>query len=156
MGKLVIECLDRRVRVRKLAKAVYNVLGQQDKLKAELIFVDEDRIQALNRDTRGVDSVTDVLSYPALDDICGKVLLREEHPLETERKYLFLGSICICENKVRQQAKEYGHSVEHERNYLIIHGLLHLFGYDHMTEEDKQLMRSKEKEILKTLGDELY
>lgn len=156
MGKLVIECLDRRVRVRKLAKAVYNVLGQQDKLKAELIFVDEDRIQALNRDTRGVDSVTDVLSYPALDDICGMVLLREEHPLETERKYLFLGSICICENKVRQQAKEYGHSVEHERNYLIIHGLLHLFGYDHMTEEDKQLMRSKEKEILKTLGDELY
>ena len=53
----------------------------------------------------------------------------------------------MCEEKIRAQAKEYGHSEEEEREFLIVHGLLHLFGYDHMTEQDKKEMREKEKEI---------
>ncbi len=154
MGKLVIECLEKKVKLKKLAKAVYVVLGQVDKLKAELVFVESDRIQSLNRDTRGVDKITDVLSYPSLDDVRGKVLYKDEHPLETENGYLFIGSIVMCEDKIRQQAQEYGNSFERERNYLIIHGLLHLFGYDHMTDDDKQEMRQKEKEILKLMGED--
>jgi probable rRNA maturation factor len=65
-----------------------------------------------------------------------------------EGNYIFLGSIVLCEEKIRAQAIEYGNTEEQEREYLIIHGLLHLFGYDHMTDEDKKEMREKEKAIL--------
>lgn len=153
MGKLVVECFDKKFGLRKIAKAVYSVLGQKDRLKAELIFVDQSKMQTLNRETRGVDKVTDVLSYPTLDGIRGEVLFRENHPLETERRFLFIGSIVLCEDKIKEQAKEYGHSPEHERTYLIIHGLLHLFGYDHMNEQDKKEMRAKEKQALRVLHD---
>ena len=103
---------------------------------------------ALNRSSRQVDSVTDVLSFPSLDGIKGKILRPEDCLTELEGKYIFMGSIVLCENKIRSQALEYGHSEEEERDYLIIHGLLHLFGYDHMTEEDKKEMREKEKQVL--------
>ncbi len=152
MGKLVIECLDRKINLKKLAKAVYTVLGQKAKIKAELVFSESDNMQNLNRTTRGVDSVTDVLSYPSLDGIRGEVLLPENCVTELEGKYIFLGSIVLCDEKVRAQAKEYGHSEQDEREYLIIHGLLHLFGYDHMTDEDKKQMRDKEKQVLNLLG----
>ena len=102
---------------------------------------------ALNRTTRGVDSITDVLSYTSLDGIKGRVLVPDDCLTELEGKYIFLGSIVLCEEKIREQAKEYGHSEEEEREFLIVHGLLHLFGYDHMTEQDRKEMREKEKEI---------
>lgn len=147
MAKLKIECFDKKVKLRKLAKAVYKTLGQTAYFKVELVFQDGEGITALNRNTRGVDSVTDVLSYPSLDGIKGKVLKPEDCPTELEGKYIFLGSIVLCEDKIRMQAEEYGHSEEEEREYLIVHGLLHLFGYDHMNEEDKKEMRELEKEI---------
>lgn len=152
MGKLILECLDRKIKIKHLTKAVYSVLGQKEKLKAELIFVGEDKMQALNRETRGVDSVTDVLSYPTMENIRGQILTKENHPLEIDGKYLFLGSIVLCEEKINQQAIELGHTYIEEQNYLILHGLLHLFGYDHMTNEDKKQMREKEKTVLKLLG----
>ena len=147
MGKLKIECLDRKIKLRKIAKAVYSTLGQKSYIKAELVFQDGEGITALNRNTRGVDSITDVLSYPSLDGIRGKILKPEDCPTELEGKYIFLGSVVLCEEKIREQAIEYGHSEEEEREYLIVHGLLHLFGYDHMTEEDKKEMRELEKDI---------
>ena len=58
----------------------------------------------------------------------------------------------LCEEQVKKQAQEFGHSEERERDYLIIHGLMHLFGYDHMDEEDKKEMRAKEKTALSFLG----
>ncbi len=152
MGKLIIECLDRKIKLKKIAKAVYTVLHQRSKIKAELVFQEGEEMQTLNRDTRGVDSVTDVLSYPSLDGIRGAVLLPEHCLTELEGKYIFLGSIVLCDEKIKQQAEEYGHSEEIEREYLIVHGLLHLFGYDHMTEEDKEQMREKEKQVLRLLG----
>ena len=121
------------------------------KIKAELVFEDSNGIHRLNVSTRGVDSVTDVLSYPSLDGIRGKILLPENCVTELEGKYIFLGSIVLCDQKIREQAKEYGHSEEKEREYLIIHGLMHLFGYDHMTDWEKKEMREKEKEALALL-----
>ena len=147
MGKLKIECFDKRLKLKKLEKAVYTVLGQASYLKAELVFRDGDAMTALNRATRGVDSVTDVLSYPSLEGIKGRVLVPHECLTELEGKYIFLGSIVLCNEKIRTQAKEYGHTEEEEREYLIIHGLLHLFGYDHIDDQDKKEMRDKEKEI---------
>ena len=147
MGKLLIECFDKKLKLKKLAKAVYQTLGQVACFKVELVFQDGESMTALNKNTRNVDSITDVLSYPSLDGIRGKILRPQDCPTELEGKYIFLGSIVLCEDKIREQAIEYGHSEEEEREYLIAHGLLHLFGYDHMTEEDKKEMRDLEKEI---------
>lgn len=154
MGKLVIESLQKKLKLKKLAKAVYTVLWQKAKIKAELVFESEDGIQVLNKRERGVDSVTDVLSFPSLEGIRGVVLTPEECFTEMDRGYIFIGSIVLCEEKIKEQAAEIGHSEEREMQYLIVHGLMHLFGYDHMTEEDKAQMREKEKEAMALLGEE--
>ena len=151
MGKLKIESLDRRIKLRKLAKAVYKELKQVSYFKVELVFQDGESMQYLNQSTRGVDSVTDVLSYPSMEGIKGKILKPIECRTELEGKYIFMGSIVLCDDKIRAQAEEFGHSEQREREYLIIHGLLHLFGYDHMTDEDKKEMRAKEKAIIAVL-----
>lgn len=151
MAKLKIECLDRKVSTRKIAKAVYKVLWQKSKFKAELVFHDVESMQNLNRTTRGIDNVTDVLSYPSMDNIRGLILTPEQCRTEMEGKRIFLGSIVLCEEKIRAQAKELGHSERRERDYLIVHGMLHLFGYDHMNEQDKKEMREKEKAIMAIL-----
>ncbi len=151
MGRIFIESLDRKLNLRKLAKAVYKTLGQTASFKVELVFQDGENMQYLNKTTRGVDSVTDVLSYPAFEGIRGKILRPEECKTAMEGRYIFLGSIVLCDEKVRSQAEELGHSEEREREYLIIHGLLHLFDYDHLNDEDKKEMRDKEKAILKLL-----
>lgn len=145
MGKLKIECLQRKVKLKNLAKAVYTVLGQKENLKAELVFETGADMTDLNRTARGVDSVTDVLSFPSLDGIKGEILRREKCNTELDGRYIFIGSIVLCDEKIRAQAEELGHSEEEERDYLVIHGLMHLMGYDHMTEEDKREMREKEK-----------
>ena len=151
MGKLKVECLDRKIKLRKLAKAVYKVLGQKHCFKVELVFQDGESMTYLNKTTRGIDKVTDVLSYPSMEGIRGKILHPEECRTELEGKYIFMGSIVLCDDKVRAQAEEYGHSEEREREYLIVHGLMHLFGYDHMTDQDKAEMREKEKAVMEIL-----
>lgn len=151
MARLFIESLDKKVRVRKLAKTVHKVLGQKSNLKVELVFQDGEGMQQLNYNTRGVDKVTDVLSYPSLEGQKGKILYPEDCLTELEGKFIFLGSIVLCEERVRAQAEEYGHSVDREREYLILHGLLHLFGYDHMNDQDKKEMRDIEKKVLAIL-----
>ena len=126
MGKIKLECLDRRVNLRKIAKAVYKTLGQKSFFKAEIVFHDGESMQYLNKTTRGIDSITDVLSYPSMEGIRGKVLMPTECKTELEGKYIFLGSIVLCEEKIREQALEYGHTEKREREYLVVHGLLHL------------------------------
>lgn len=152
MGKLKIECLQRKLKVKKLAAAVYQVLGQKAKLKAEVVFESGKEMTDLNRTARGVNSVTDVLSFPSLEGIKGEILERDKCNTELDGKYIFIGSIVLCDEKIRAQAQELGHSEEEERNYLIIHGLMHLMGYDHMTEEDKKEMREKEKAAVELLA----
>lgn len=122
-------------------------------LAIELLFVDEEEIRRLNKETRGMDKVTDVLSYPSLEDIQGKPLLKEEHPYEIdEEEKLLLGSIVVCCQRAKEQAVEYGHSYERELHYLIVHGIMHCLGYDHITDEERAQMREKEEFILAKLG----
>lgn len=154
MGKLKVECFEKRLQLGKLLDAVYSVLKQTDNLKAELLFYNSFDMQALNRETRKIDKVTDVLSYPTLDGIKGEIIKKKDHFDLVEDGHILIGSIVLCEEKIKKQAKEYGNTYVQERNYLIIHGLLHLLGYDHIDEKDKLEMRSKEKEILKILGRE--
>lgn len=122
-------------------------------LAVELIFVDEEEIRRLNNETRNIDKVTDVLSYPTLDDIKGQALCGEDYPYEIDEEgNLVIGSIAICCQRAKEQAEEYGHSYERELHYLIVHGIMHCLGYDHMAEEDKVEMREKEEYILGKLG----
>ena len=122
-------------------------------LSAEIIITDEEYIRTLNREQRDIDSVTDVLSFPSLENIRGKKLFKKEHPADLDEEGgIFLGSIAICEKRAKEQAEEYGHSVEREINYLAVHGLCHLLGYDHMNEEDKREMRVKEERVLKKIN----
>lgn len=136
-----------------LEKAMDGFVQADVGLAVELLFVDEEEIQRLNRETRGIDKVTDVLSYPSLDGIQGKPLLKAEHPYEIdEEDNLMLGSIAICCQRAKEQAEEYAHSYERELHYLLVHGIMHCLGYDHITDEERAQMREKEEFILTKLG----
>lgn len=140
--------------IEKAAQTVYKTLKQKAPVFVELDIVDEQTIQTLNRENRQIDKVTDVLSFPMLDGIRDKVFTKKDFPLDYDKdeKAIFLGSIAICEQRAKEQAEEFGHSFERELYYLFVHGLLHLFGYDHMTEEDKTQMREKEEQVMLKLG----
>jgi probable rRNA maturation factor len=150
MAKLFIDC--EQGDFSALADAVYKVLGQTDDLMAEIITVSADEIRELNNSTRGIDKVTDVLSYPTLEGIRGKVVLKKDFPCDVDDGKLMIGSIVLCLERIKEQAVEIGHSEQDEREYLIVHGLMHLFGYDHMTDDDKKQMREKEKAVMALLG----
>lgn len=121
-------------------------------LSAEVVCLSADEIKRLNAETRGVDAVTDVLSFPTLDGICGKELKKSDYPLDCDEDgNLFLGSIAICRERAKEQAEEFGHSYERELNYLITHGLFHLLGYDHMTDSDRAKMREREEIVMKKM-----
>lgn len=122
-------------------------------LSAEIIFVDGEEIKQLNAQFRKTDKVTDVLSFPTVDGICGKPIRARDFPYDIDEDgKLFIGSVAICKEVASAQAEEYGHSFERELYYLAVHGLCHLLGYDHMTEEDKAEMRAKEERVLSKLG----
>ncbi len=103
----------------------------------EISFVDEDTIQELNRDYRGIDRVTDVISF-ALED--------KKDNFQSEIR--FLGDIYICIPRMKEQALEYEHSIKRELSFLTVHGLLHLLGYDHRNEDEEKIMFGLQEEIL--------
>ena len=111
----------------------------------EVIIADEEEIRRLNNENRGVDRVTDVLSFPMFErksDIC-----------KDESGSAFLGSMVICRKRAQEQAKEYGHSVKREAAFLAVHSILHLLGYDHEKgEAEEQEMFSKQEAVLNSMG----
>ena len=117
----------------------WTACGRGDDLSAEIWLIPAEEIRSLNARERGVDAVTDVLSFPAMDGIKDRPIRGSEHIdcVRPEDGSVFLGSVVICEQRAREQAQEYGHSFERELWYLAVHGLLHCFGYDHETEEEK-------------------
>ena len=135
-----------------LAKAFEGEADADCPLNIEVVFADKEGIRELNSKFRGNDKATDVLSFPTLDGICGKAIRAEDFPYDIDEDgKLFLGSIVICTEVAKEQAEEYGHSYERELYYLATHGVCHLLGYDHMTDEDKAAMREKEERVLKKL-----
>lgn len=138
----------------EVGKAVCSVLSQRSRYSIEVSFVTEEEIKEINKEQRGVDSVTDVLSFPMIDGIRGKSVRIADFPLDydDETDTLFMGSIIICLQRAKEQAEEYGHSEKREITYLLVHGILHIFGYDHMIEEDKAQMRELEEKIMAKLN----
>lgn len=128
------------------------VLLPDVKTNVALTICDDEYIKELNQQYRNKNTATDVLSFPLLSaDAPGKVSYAPTD-IDPDTQELMLGDIVISLEKAIVQAEEYGHSLERELCYLSVHSVLHLVGYDHMTEADKKLMRAKEEEILKYLG----
>ena len=119
----------------------------------DLSFVGRARIRSLNATLRGVDRVTDVLSFPTLEKVV-LPLKKGNYPwdLDPESGKVYLGSIVICRSRAKEQAAEYGHSLERELAYLTVHGVLHLLSFDHIEESDRAEMRAAEERILAALG----
>lgn len=123
--------------------------GVGGRVEVSLTFTDNEGIHALNREYRGIDRPTDVLSFPQIDFESDGVELSDE-------SYKILGDIVISLEKASDQAREIGHSTEHEAAFLCIHSMLHLLGYDHETSEaDEKEMFAVQKEIVASIADEL-
>lgn len=104
-------------------------------------LVDKELIHNINRDYRHIDKVTDVISFAFLDNEDRENILKSDQEV-------VLGDIYICLDVAKDQANEYGHSLDRELRFLFIHGLLHLLGYDHMSKEDEEVMFPLQEKIL--------
>lgn len=126
-----------------LKKVIKRTLKHEDVKNAyfSIIFVDETEIRKLNKEYRGIDKVTDVISF-ALEDNADLI----------NNNLRILGDIYICIPRAKEQAENYGHSIKRELSFLTIHGLLHLLGYDHMEKEDEEKMFALQELILNEEG----
>ena len=134
--------------VKRVLNKCYEEEGLLDsKLIMTITFTTPEEIRKINKKYRKIDKATDVLSFPMFekDELDEKI---------KNKDFLYedvLGDVIISVDKVREQAKEYGHSFERELSYMLVHGFYHLMGYDHIEEEDKKIMRPKEEKILNEL-----
>lgn len=134
--------------VKKVLDKCFEEEGLLDsKLIMTITFTTPEEIRKINKKYRKIDKATDVLSFPMFEkDELDEKIKNGDFPYED-----VLGDVIISIEKVREQAKEYGHSFERELSYMLVHGFYHLMGYDHIEEEDKKIMRPKEEKILNEL-----
>ncbi|MDN6186372.1 MAG: rRNA maturation RNase YbeY, partial [Tetragenococcus halophilus] len=116
-----------------------------------ITFMDNERIQVINRDYRGKDAPTDVISFAIEEESEDEmpIFFDDEEMTDLPNE---LGDIMISTQRAQEQAAEYGHSYEREVGFLALHGFLHINGYDHMTPEDEKKMFGLQKEILNAYG----
>lgn len=144
--------LKERALVRKVEKATFKHLGQKDFFLTDITVVDEDTIKNLNASARGVDKVTDVLSFPCFEKLDLPVDKSEFSEFDYDGLHVLLGSIMICRKRAEEQAKEYGHSYARELGFLACHGFLHILGFDHIDPEDEKVMIAHQKAIMNAVG----
>lgn len=145
----VIVTMDEAAHEELIQKAVEAALHYEKfprDAEVEVLFASLDEIHAINKEQRGIDRPTDVLSFPM-----------EEDPFAAEpdpaTDTVFLGSMVLCLDKAKSQAEEYGHSLEREIAFLTVHSILHLLGYDHeLGEGEEREMFQKQEEVLKGMG----
>lgn len=131
----------------KVAQMVLEKEKIKPELEVSIVLVDDEQIRELNRDYRQVDSATDVLSFA----------YQEEHEEEPDvadplMEEDALGDIVISLERAQSQGEAYGHPLERELGFLVVHGMYHLLGYDHLTPEERDIMRAKEEEVLQQAG----
>lgn len=124
--------------------------------ECSLLITTGENIRRINNENRGIDAETDVLSFPVTDfkPPCNYDMLDENDysQFDYDTGRLMLGDIVISYEHVLKQAEEYGHTIKRELSFLILHSILHLFGYDHMTDEDRLIMENIQRNILNELG----
>ena len=121
--------------------------------EVDVLFTDDEGIRTINREQRGVDAPTDVLSFPMFDLTAGTPPTLDDVEVDPGTGLVPLGDMVISMEHVAAQAREYGHSKRRELAYLAVHSALHLLGYDHLDEgPQKARMRAREEAILEELG----
>ncbi len=111
-------------------------------------FVSDEEIKRLNKEFRGVDKTTDVLSFPNLNKTPKEKVKKFEKYADLDTGLIFLGDILISKNVAKKQAREYEHSLKREVCFLALHGFLHLLGFDHIKEDDERVMNKLQDKIL--------
>jgi len=134
--------------VRNAVECVFKDKQLPEELDVNVLITDEEGIREINNDSRGIDSATDVLSFPYYEYDEPGIFSGEIY----EDQENILGDVIICAQRVISQAQEYGHSQLRELSFLIVHSMLHLIGYDHMNEADGDVMRAEERRIMEILG----
>ncbi len=139
-----------------VAEAVLESEGCPWEAQVNILVTDDASIRVMNRESRGIDRATDVLSFPMLEpETPGDLSFVTEDDWELfdpDSGELLLGDIVLSADKVFAQAEEYGHSPEREAAFLTAHSMFHLLGYDHMTDEDRAVMEQKQRAVLEKLG----
>ena len=140
--------IDENNEYKSIIKRVLEACFDEEQLRNKNLYVnvvltDSKNIKEINKEHRGIDKETDVLSFPMFEKSEIKDIKLDNEDV--------LGDMVISIDKVIEQAKEYGHSFERELSYMVVHSFYHLLGYDHMTDTDKKEMRQKEEFILKKL-----
>lgn len=133
---------------RLVSEEVLKIMKQPIGLEIAVSFVSENEIKRINSEFRNTDRVTDVLSFPATTIKAGErldVTAPEAILLKNEEGYIHFGDIAICSKKITSQAAEYKTTPENELKKLVIHSMLHLMGYDHIKDEDFEIMQKQEK-----------
>ncbi len=133
---------------------VQNLFNLPDNAVVNVTIVGEQKIRSLNKSTRNIDKVTDVLTYPYVELKINSALNLNDYACDIDQSTntLTIGDIYICKTQAEKQAKQYGHSVKREFCFLLCHGLLHILGYDHMNADDEKIMAAKQEEILSSLN----
>ena len=151
-NRLPVDC---RKTAEQVVEETLDYEGFPYEAEVEILLTDNESIREMNREQRGIDRPTDVLSFPMIDyEKAGEFDFLEERPdcFHPETGEALLGDIVISKEKVLSQAEEYGHSPLREYAFLIAHSMLHLLGYDHMEEQERVIMEKKQNEILERLG----
>lgn len=142
--------------VEKVANAVLDAENCPYESEINVLITDNEGIQLYNREYRGIDRETDVLSFPNLDfESPADFEIAEEYEadcFQPDTGELILGDIILSADRIYEQANAYGHSVKREFAFLVAHSMLHLCGYDHMTEDEAKIMEQKQNDILNSLG----
>lgn len=130
--------------------------------EVSVTIVGGDEIRELNAEYRGIDRVTDVLSFPQYDgeelaELFGEDGEEPDEPDESDEpdytgETVLIGDVVICYDRAAEQAEEYGTGLTRELVYLFVHSIFHLFGYDHEDEEERKAMRGREEDVLAAIG----
>ena len=137
--------------VQKIVNAVLEYEENEENYEVSISFVNDEEIQDLNKEYRGIDNATDVLSFPMMEFDEEDESIDAGEEFEYIEEELPLGDIVISIDRTKAQAEEYGHSFERELAFLLVHGMLHLLGYDHEEEKDEKVMMKTQEEILEML-----
>ena len=150
--EVIYKDIDENKEYEQVIEKVLNKCFEEENLENSKLYItitltNPENIKIINKQYRNIDRATDVLSFPMFE----KEELDEKIKNNSFEHQDVLGDLIISIEKVKEQAKEYGHSFERELSYMVVHGFYHLMGYDHIKEEDKKIMRPKEEKILNDL-----
>ena len=138
-----------KVVIERAVKTVMKDKNIPEELDVNVLIVSPEEIRSINNETRNIDKVTDILSFPYFEYDTPGVFDEEKNEWNEED---ILGDIVVCADMVKSQAEEYGHSEKRELAFLIVHSMLHITGYDHMEEVDAAVMEAEQKRIMDILG----